>query len=78
MFSRCRKESLNIGYKKKRLEKKSIVTTYFTLREVCTLRNVFPPRSKDISFPKNQCQSGCDSRLTKHKNNASKLWLTSN
>lgn len=78
MFSCCRKEGLNTGYKKERLEKKSIVTTSFTLREVCTLRNGFPPRSEDISFHYNQCQSGCDSRLRKYQNNASKFWLTSN
>lgn len=47
---------LNIDYKKERFEKKCIVTT-FTLREVGVLRNIFPPRSKDVSFPSNQHQS---------------------
>lgn len=78
MFSCCRKERLNIAYKKERLEKKCIATTSFTLREVCTLKNVFPPRSKDISFPNNRRQSWWDSRLRKYKNDASKPWLTSN
>ena len=78
MFSCCKTEKLNIGCKKERLEKKCIVTTSFTFREVSTIRNGFTPRSKDVLFPNNQRQSRCDSRLRKCKNNAAKLQLTSN
>lgn len=78
MFSCCRKEKLNIGCKKERLEKKCIVTTSFTFREVSTIRNGFSPGSKDVLFPKNQRYSQYDSRLRKCKNNTAKLQLTSN